>query len=83
MQRGSELQQQQQQQQEGYFKLSIACKACARNQRRLFEAGTREKTISYIIAHRFNGILMANSYPVKYLSTARPVINKQLMTFDE
>ena len=54
MQRGSELQQQQQQQQQqGYFKLSTACKACARNQRRLFEAGTREKTISYIIAHRF------------------------------
>ena len=40
-------QQQQQQQQQVYFKLNIAYKACARNQRRLFEAGTREKRKLY------------------------------------
>ena len=32
-----------QQQQQVYFKLRIAYKACARNKRRLFEAGTRSE----------------------------------------
>ena len=43
-----------QQQQQVYFKLNTAYKACARNYRGLFEAGTREKGKLYKYIYMLN-----------------------------
>ena len=53
-----------------YFKLNIPCKACARNQRRLFEASTRQKRKFYMYIRQVNGVeYLQSSHPYRYPHT--------------